>query len=200
MSIVTDWFLANYIEVIAAVLGLVGVWLTAKQYIWCWPVGLVCVILSAYVFFTARLYADVVLQCFYFVMTLYGWYYWIFGGKKKYEVPVRRIRRTELIIILLIGMVSNAIMGYIFARYTNAAYPYWDSFVTVWGIIGTWAMAKKIIEHWIMWIIIDLNCTAIYFFKELYAFTPQYFVFTLLAVYGYMEWKKELKKYRLSAA
>ena len=194
MNIILHWLSANYIELIAAILGLLGVWLTAKQYIWCWPVGLVNVLLSGYVFFTARLYADVVLQVFYLVMTIYGWYYWVFGGKKKYELPVRRIRKKELIFMLIIGMVGSATVGFIFYKFTNAAYPFWDSLLMVWGIIGTYAMAKKILEHWIMWIIIDLNCTALYFFKGLYAFTPQYFIFTLLAVYGYYEWIKDYKK------
>jgi nicotinamide mononucleotide transporter len=200
MHILLDWVRTNYIELIAAVLGLIGVWLTAKQNIWCWPLGLINVILSAYVFFTSRLYADVLLQTFYFVLTIYGWYNWVFGGPKKNELPIRNILRAELLIILSITATGTALMGFLFARYTNAAFPYWDSFVTVGGIIGTWAMAKKIIEHWIMWIILDLNCTAIYFCKSLYAFTPQYFIFVILSVYGIYEWRKELNKYKLSAA
>jgi nicotinamide mononucleotide transporter len=84
-------------------------------------------------------------------------------------------------------------VGFAFANYTNAAFPYWDSVLMVWGIIATYAMAKKIIEHWIMWIIIDLNCTVLYFCKNLYAFSPLYFIFTVLAIYGYFAWKKEMK-------
>ena len=187
-----SWIVDNYIEIIAALLGIAGVYLTIRQSIWCWPVGLINVVLSLVVFFTSKLYADVVLQIFYLVMTLYGWYFWIYGGEKKFEVPVRRIKEKELFIILILGIIMSAIVGFAFANYTDAAYPYWDSVLMVWGIIGTWAMAKKIIEHWIMWIIIDLNCTILYFCKHLYAFSPLYFVFTVLAVYGYFTWRKEL--------
>jgi nicotinamide mononucleotide transporter len=188
-----NWILDNYIEIIAALLGIAGVYLTVRQSIWCWPVGLINVILSLVVFFTSKLYADVVLQLFYLVMTLYGWYFWIYGGKRKYELPIRSITERELFVMLFVGFGASAITGFVFANYTDAAFPYWDSVLMVWGIIATWAMARKIIEHWIMWIIIDLNCTALYFFKQLYAFSPLYFIFTVLAVYGYITWKKEMK-------
>jgi nicotinamide mononucleotide transporter len=188
-----NWILVNYIEIIAALLGIVGVYLTIRQSIWCWPVGLINVLLSLVVFFTSKLYADVVLQIFYLVMTLYGWWFWIYGGEKKFEVPIRKLHRQEFYILLLLGSSFSAMVGFAFARYTDAAFPYWDSALMVWGIIATWAMAKKIIEHWLMWIIIDLNCTALYFCKQLYAFSPLYFIFTVLAIYGYFTWKKELK-------
>jgi nicotinamide mononucleotide transporter len=188
-----NWIIGNYIEIIAALLGIVGVYLTIRQKIWCWPVGLINVVLSLVVFFTSKLYADVVLQIFYLVMTLYGWYFWIYGGEKKFELPIRKITERELFVMLFAGLVLSAIVGFVFANYTDAAFPYWDSALMVWGITATWAMAKKIIEHWIMWIIIDLNCTALYFCKHLFAFSPLYFIFAVLALYGYFTWKKELK-------
>jgi len=127
-------------------------------------------------------------------MTLYGWYNWIFGGQKKFELQVRKIRPKEFVIMFVAGFCLAFVPAYLFATYTDAAYPYWDSMLTVWGIIATYAMGKKIIDHWTMWIVIDINCTVLYFIKELYAFAPLYFIFTLLAVYGYFTWKKDLKK------
>ncbi|HOY33316.1 MAG TPA: nicotinamide riboside transporter PnuC [Bacteroidales bacterium] len=189
-----NWITENYIELTAAILGIAGVYLTTRQNILCWPVGLVNVILSMYVFFTEKLYADVVLQIFYVAMTLYGWYNWIFGGQKKFELQVRKIRPKEFVIMFVAGFCLAFVTAYLFATYTDAAYPYWDSMLTVWGIIATYAMGKKIIDHWTMWIVIDINCTVLYFIKELYAFAPLYFIFTLLAVYGYFTWKKDLKK------
>jgi nicotinamide mononucleotide transporter len=195
-----NWIQDNYIEIIAALLGIAGVYLTIRQSIWCWPVGLVNVLLSLVVFFTSKLYADVVLQVFYLVMTLYGWWFWIFGGEKKFEVPVRKLKKPELFMLLLLGTVFSLLVGYAFARYTDAAFPFWDSALMVWGIIATWAMAKKIIEHWVMWIIIDLNCAALYFCKQLYAFSPLYFIFTVLAIFGYFTWKKQLLQHRIRSS
>lgn len=194
-----DWLIKNWVEVTAAILGIIGVWLTAKQKIWCWPVGLINVILSLYVFFVTKLYADVVLQLFYLVMTIYGWYNWRFGGENKTVLKVSQIKRNLMFFLILISVVFIFITGYLFSRYTDAALPYWDATVAVWGVIGTYVQAKKMIENWIIWILNDLLCTGIYFYKELFAFTVLYFVFSLLAVYGYVEWKKDLKKIKLTA-
>lgn len=194
IDIFLQWMVTNWVEITGFVLGLVGVWFEAKQNIWCWPIGLLNVVISMWVFFYSKLYADVILQVFYLVMTIYGWYYWAFGGQKKFQLPIRRLLRKELIWMLVLGFGLTAVLGYFLQKYTDAAFPYWDSLVTVWGVIATYAMARKIIEHWIMWIIIDLNCTAIYFCKHLFAFSPLYFIFTLLAVYGFFRWRNYYRK------
>ncbi len=200
MDALLNWFSVHGLELAAFVFGVLGVWLTARQNIWCWPVGLANVLLSLFVFFYARLYADVLLQLFYLVMTLYGWYEWLFGGENKSRLQIRRIRRPETFFLLLIGFAASLLAGWLFQRYTNAALPYWDSFVAVWGVIATWAMARKILEHWSMWIVIDLLCTGIYFYKGLYFFTALYFLFAVIAVYGHITWKKDYLKQRAPAA
>jgi nicotinamide mononucleotide transporter len=189
-----NWLTENYIEVIASVLGLLGVWLTTQQKIWCWPVGLANIILSLYVFFSSKLYADVVLQIFYCVITIYGWYNWLYGGSNKTRLKVSRIKRKLMLLLILIAIAAIAVTGYLFSRYTDAALPYWDATVAVWGVIGTYVQAKKYLENWIIWIFTDTLCTGIYFYKELYAFTLLYFTFIILGTYGYIEWKKDLKK------
>jgi len=194
MAIILSWISENYIEIIASLLGLWGVWLSTQQNIWCWPIGLLNVLLSLYVFFSSKLYADVALQIFYFVMTLYGWYNWLYGGENKTALKVTRIKQKLIIILIITSVFFIFIIGYIFSKYTDAALPYWDATVAVWGVIGTYIQAKKYIENWIIWILTDLLCTGIYFYKELYAFTALYFIFAILAVYGYVEWKKDLKK------
>lgn len=192
MQILIQWMLQNPAEIFAAILGISGVWLTTRQNLWCWPVGLANVILSAWVFFHARLYADVVLQAFYFVTTLYGWYQWKFGGKTKSGLKVSRIPRLLLLILIFSGFAAVFLSGWLFASFTNASLPYWDAGVAVWGVIATFAMARKYLESWTLWILIDSVCVGIYFYKELYAFTALYFIFVLLAVYGYISWKKDL--------
>jgi nicotinamide mononucleotide transporter len=193
MEVFSLWISENYIEVIATILGIAGVWMSTRQNVWCWPVGLLNVVLSLYVFFVSKLYADVVLQIFYFVITLYGWYNWLYGGEHKSALKVSRISTNLLLKLLFAGGIAIIITGYIFRKYTDAALPYWDSTVAVWGVIGTFAQAKKYIENWIIWILTDILCTGIYFYKELFAFTGLYFIFTLLAIYGYYQWKKDLK-------
>jgi nicotinamide mononucleotide transporter len=185
------WLGRNYIEVFGALAGVIGVWLTARQIIWCWPVALVNVVIYIYIFFISKLYADFGLQLFYLFMTLYGWYNWLYGGNDHHELSISRITFIKFLVFLLIGMPSVFILGYLLKNYTDAAFPYWDSFVSIWGIIGTYMMAKKILEHWILWIIVDMTCVGIYFFKELFATSILYFFFTILAVYGLSKWKRD---------
>ncbi len=193
MQTVFNWLGLHYLEISAFIFGVLGVWLTAKQSIWCWPVGLANVALSLFVFFFARLYADVLLQVFYLVMTLYGWYQWLWGGEKKSKLSIRKIKKLEILWLVIIGIVGTLLMGWLFKSYTNASLPFIDSFVAVWGILATWAMAKKIMEHWIAWIFIDLICVAIYTYKEIYFFTALYFIFTLMAVAGLKLWMKDYR-------
>ncbi|MFC1731949.1 nicotinamide riboside transporter PnuC [candidate division KSB1 bacterium] len=193
-----NWILNNYIEFIAVISGIIGVYLTAKQIIWCWPVAIVSVVLSLYVFFVAKLYQDSILQLFYLGMSFYGWYNWLHGGTKKVELKVNWIRLNHALFLILIGFLSIIIFGYLFQNYTDAALPYWDATTTVWGIIGTYMMAKKMIDNWIVWIIIDLLNVGIYFYKELYGFTVLYFIFTLLAIYGLREWITDYRKIKIN--
>lgn len=195
MDILLNWLNEHFVEVIAAISGIIGVWLTTRQNIWCWPVALVNVILYIYVFFAAKLYADFGLQIFYFVMTLYGWYNWLHGGDQHQKLEVvTHITKKLLIISLIIGIISQTALGFILANYSDAALPFWDSVVGVWGVIITYWMAKKILENWIAWIIIDLMCVGIYLYKDLYPTTVLYFVFAVLAVVGYFQWNKFIPK------
>ncbi len=188
-----EWIVSNYIELIAALLGVSGVWLTTRQNIWCWPVGLTNVILSMFVFFQAKLYYDFILQIFYFVMTLYGWYSWLFGTKKSQRLYVSKIGKKKLLFAIVITAVSVVILGKLAETYTDASLPYWDAFTTAGGIIATFWMARKIIENWYAWIFIDILCTFIYIYKGLYAFSVLYLIFAILAVIGYIQWKKDLQ-------
>ena len=179
-------------EIIATIAGLMGVWLTSRQHIACWPVALISIVFSFVVFYSERLYQDALLQVFYLVMALYGWYHWLYGGKNHSRLTVSRMERPTLYAYWGGGGVAMLASGYWFAQYTDAVLPYWDAISLVGGIIGTVWMARKWREHWILWVVIDVVCTGIYFSRGLYFFTFQYAVFTLLALYGWHTWKKEL--------
>jgi nicotinamide mononucleotide transporter len=129
-------------------------------------------------------------------MTLYGWYHWVFGKEGRRQLAVSHIKPALLVALIIAGALGSALAGYLFSTYTNASLPYWDAAVAVWGVIATYAMARKIIENWIMWIITDAVCVGIYFYKELFAFTVLYFIFTVLAAYGYYKWSKDYKSLR----
>ena len=180
----------NPVEIAATIFGLLCVWLTVKQNIWCWPTGLVMVVLYIFIFYEAKLYSDVILQVFYIFVQFYGWYYWLHGGKNRSEVPVTKMTKTALTVWTLIGIVGTLGWGYFMNRFTDASIPYGDAFTTVISIVAQWLMAKKVLESWWYWIAVDVVAVGVYFVKGLYLTTGLYAVFLGLAIAGYIAWRK----------
>ena len=187
------WIRSNYIEFCAALFSIAGVWLTTKQIIWCWPVSLAGLILSLFVFFYIHLYLQSILQIFYIVIALFGWYYWLYGGKVQKEIKVSRLKKEDAWIYIVSAIFAAIIFGYLFKRYTEDPLPWLDAATSVCGIITTYLMAKKIIENWLIWIANDVVVVWMCYYQKLYIFTILYLVFIILAVYGWKEWRKELK-------
>ena len=185
------WLKDNYIEFVATIFSIAGVWLTTKQIIWCWPVALIGLLLSVYVFYLTNLYLQVLLQIFYIVMTVYGWYYWKYGGKNNTEPKITNITKKMAINYIVSGLLCTIIAGYLFNKFTKDPQPILDALTSVCGIIATYLMAKKIIEHWIIWIFNDIIVVWMCYYQKLYIFTFLYFIFVILATYGLFEWKKD---------
>lgn len=181
-------------EIIGTILGLVSVWLTVRQNIWCWPTGLLMVALYAVVFFQAKLYADAGLQVVYFVLQIYGWYEWLRGGKMRGKLNVTRIRLRLGVALAVTAVTATALMGHLLATKTDAALPYWDSTATVLSLIAQWMLARKIIENWLVWITVDLLSIGIYAAKALYPTMALYAAFLALAALGWIEWRKSLNR------
>lgn len=180
------------LELAGTILGLISVWLTVRQNIWCWPTGLVMVALYAVVFFRARLYADAGLQVVYFVLQLYGWYEWLYGGKARGKLEVARITFRLGAWLAVVAAAATALMGYMLATRTDASLPYWDSAATVLSLVAQWMLARKLIENWLVWITVDVLSIGIYAAKALYPTMALYAAFLGLAVFGWIEWRKSL--------
>ncbi|RDV15148.1 nicotinamide riboside transporter PnuC [Pontibacter diazotrophicus] len=191
-SIVEALQAMNVVELIGVVTGIVCVWLAAKQNIWTWPIGLISVGMYVFVFYDARLYADMGLNAFYFVTSLYGWYMWLYGGKNDSERKVERVSKKEMTVLLALGLVFTLSLGYFLDNYTDADLSYTDSATTAVSLIGYWMMAKKQLENWIVWLVVDVVYVGVYTYKDLYLTSFLYFVFLLLSIKGYIDWKKDL--------
>lgn len=182
----------NVVELIGVVTGIACVWLAAKQNIWTWPIGLISVGMYVFVFYDARLYADMGLNAFYFVTSLYGWYMWLYGGKNDSERKVQRVSKKEMTVLLALGLVFTLSLGYFLDNYTDADLSYTDSATTAVSLMGYWMMAKKQLENWIVWLVVDVVYVGVYTYKDLYLTSFLYFVFLLLSIKGYLDWKKDL--------
>lgn len=189
-----EWFFKNWIEVAGALTGLVAIFFQIKQKVIFWPISLVNVILYIFVFFTARLYAEVSLQTYYLVVSIYGWYYWKKGGSEQMSkvLPVTKCSRKLIMILAGIFVLLFAGMAYLLKNYTNTDVPYVDAFVTSLSFIATWLLAKKKIENWLVWIFVDACCVGVYIYKGLYPTIVLFAVLTVLAFVGYAQWKKHL--------
>jgi nicotinamide mononucleotide transporter len=179
-------------EMVASVLGLVSVYLTVRQNVWCWPLGAVMVALYAVIFWMVNLFADAGLQVFFFGMQFYGWYEWLHGGEGRAELPVRLTPRPLLAPLALLGIACTAALGYTLRRWTRQDLAYWDSGIVVFSLIAQWMLARKYLENWLVWIGVDVVAVGVYWVKDLHATAVLYVVFLLLCVAGLRDWRRSL--------
>jgi len=191
-----SWFIDHYIELLGTIFGLLYIFFSIKQNIWCWPIGLISSVIYVSVFFNAKFYADMGLQLYYVFISIYGWYYWIYGGKStsknQLEVTTTGLKLGFLLFLVNLGLFL--FISFVLVNFTDSEIPYWDALTTAASIVATWMLAQKKIEHWILWIIVDTVSLGLYIYKELYATVILFAVYTVLAFFGYLEWKKSLQK------
>jgi nicotinamide mononucleotide transporter len=183
---------ANRWEILAVLFGIISVYLSTRENIWSWPTALINVGLYFVVFYEAKLYADMGLQVVYFALSLYGWYEWLYGGENRTELHVSRTSRTLGVRLIVIGVVCAATLGTVLARFTDAALPYLDSATTSTSLVAQWMMTRKILENWAVWAVVDVVYVGMFIFKKLYLTAGLYSVFFVLAVMGYVQWKRSL--------
>ncbi|MEW5725081.1 MAG: nicotinamide riboside transporter PnuC [Thermodesulfobacteriota bacterium] len=181
------------VEIASALFGLICVVLTIKEHIWCWPTGLVQVILAIFVYWHARLYSDLILHVIYVVMSVYGWYNWLHGGADKGRLFVTRLSPLGLLLWTSTAAAGTGLLGLFMDRLTNADLPYWDASTTVLSLIAQYLLTEKKLESFMAWILVDVLCIGIYFYKSLYAFTLEYAAFLVLAATGLLAWRKSWK-------
>ena len=180
------------LELVAAVTGAVSVWLSVRQNIWSWPTAIVNVVLYAIVFYDARLYADTGLQVVYAVLSVYGWYEWLYGGEGRTVLRVTRTSPRIAAVLTLIAAAGSALLGTLLHRATDAALPFMDSFLSSTSLVAQWMMTKKLLENWLVWIAVDVLYVGMFLFKGLYLTAGLYAVFLALAVRGYLDWRRSM--------
>ena len=179
-------------EVFAVILGVIAVYLSTRQNVWTYPLGIISVFIYIEIFYEVKLYADMGLQVFFIILQVYGWYEWLYGGEHKSVLHVSRTPFKTGIILALFVFAGTAVLGYTLHRTTDASLPYIDSFLAVLSMVAQWLLAKKYIENWNVWVAVNIGSIAMYGYKELYFTMVLYGVYLALAIIGYREWKKEI--------
>jgi nicotinamide mononucleotide transporter len=190
----SEWLAENYIELLGALLSIIYLLLSIRQNILLWPVGILGAVLYVFVFFQTKFYADMGLNIYYFFISIYGWITWSkAGGQDQQGMPVVRAGMVRGLILITIFFFLFLVMGYLLDQFTDSPVPYWDAFTTSGSIVATWMLTKKIIEHWILWVIIDLVSLGLYIHRGLYPTTVLFAIYTTMAIVGFIQWKKALK-------
>jgi nicotinamide mononucleotide transporter len=187
----TDWLAQHYVEVLGVVLSIIYLVLSIRQHIFLWPVGIMSAVMYVIVFFESKFYADMGLNVYYFFISIYGWINWSGATRKEQRsLPVTSAGKQRAMILLLVMLGFFIVIGYLLDRYTDSPLPYWDALTTAGSIVATWMLTRKILEHWIVWILVDLISMGLYIYRGLYPTAFLFLVYTIMAVVGYLEWRR----------
>jgi len=207
---ISKWLLNNYIEIFGAAAGIIYVFLEIRQHVLLWPVGIVTSAVYVWVFLTGKLYADMSLQVYYLAISILGWYWWASRSLQKKlviidnagEVTVSdesetlHVTRLKLRTGVILGLVFSALYLFIWlflSRLTDSPVPVWDSFITSLSIVATWMLARKIYEHWYLWIVVNAGSVLLFIIKGLYPTIILYIVYLVMSFAGLRQWKKTIR-------
>ncbi len=174
-------------EIIAVALGLANILLLVWRSIWNYPFGIAMVCLYAWIFFHARLYSDTLLQIFFLILNAYGWFHWSRASDGG-EVPVRMLTARSRSIAIVGVAAASLIWGSAMARWTDAAAPYWDGTIAMLSVLSQFLLAKRFVENWIGWILVDCLAIMLFWTRGLQLTAGLYVVFLVLSVAGLREW------------
>ena len=182
----------NPLEVAGVVTGILGVWLTTRQKIWCWPIGIASVVAYIVVFFQQRLYASMALQVVYVGLAAYGWYAWLHGGEDHHELRVSRTP-SRLVLPLAAGVLAaTAGVGWWLATRTDQALPYLDAFATVLSLVAQWMQTRKMLENWPVWIVVNVVYIGMVLSQGMPLTAGLYVIYAALAVIGFRDWRRSM--------
>ena len=181
------------LELLAVVLNILGVWLTARRIHWCWPVGIVAVLLYAWLFYQWKLYSDMLLQGVYVILQGYGWWRWCQGQLDQDKVHVGPLPWREAAWSLPAGALGALALGWLMHRHTDAALPWLDATLTAFSLVASFWAARKRIANWGLWIVLDSVYVGVFLYKALYPTAALYAGFVVLAVYGLRLWQADLR-------
>jgi nicotinamide mononucleotide transporter len=192
-----EWLSQHYIELVGAATGLLFLRFEIKQNPLLWPLGLLTSLFYIYIFFESKFYADMGLQVYYVFISIYGWYYWLRGSGNadgKTGVPITRVDKFQMLTYGAITIPIFVLISQILIHFSDSPLPYWDALTTALSITATWMLARKIMEHWMVWIVVNAISLGLYFYKGLYPTTVLFIFYTVLSFNGFVVWRRDFLK------
>ena len=195
----TEWLAAHMIEIFGAVTGIIYVFLEIKQNIWLWPVGIATSVTYIYVFRDNGFYADMLLQVYYLVISVYGWWAWTHGKQQEEalnsDLRISRIDLKTAVWTSAFTAIIFAVMWYVLDRWTDSPVPVWDAVITTLSVIATWMLTRKILEQWHVWIVANAIAILVYILKGMYPTVILFIVYFVMAIAGLFEWRRVFASY-----
>ena len=184
----------NTLDITATIVGLVYIWLEYKASIYLWIVGIIMQLIDIFLYYEAGLYADFGMAIYYALAATYGYVVWKFGKRNnqgtKEELPITHFKQSQILPAILAFLVIWLIIYEILVLFTNSDVPITDSFANALSFVGLWALARKYLEQWIIWIIVDIVLSALYIYKGIPFKAGLYALYVIIAIAGYHKWKK----------
>ena len=180
------------LEILATITGITSVALQAKEKVIAWPFAIVSVSILAYIFFFQKLYSDFGLHVIYIILNIYGWILWSQKKDTELVTPTKLLSNTGMATSAIITIAGCGILGYLMSAYTDADLPFFDAFTTSGSLVAQYLLAKKYLQNWWLWIIVDIVAIPLYIYKGLWIIAALFAVYLGLCIWGFVNWKKRL--------
>ena len=186
-------FLTHHcLDITTTILGLAYILLEYKASVWMWVVGFFMQCLGIVLYYQKGLYADCGMEFYYLAMTIYGFVAWMRHASKKQDLPIRHMPKKTAAIWLGLAAMIWLVLYLILTNFTDSRVPIFDAFTTALSIVGIWALARKYLEQWFVWIVVDIVTCGLYFYKDIPFKASLYGIYVIIAVFGFLKWKKSL--------
>ena len=192
-AISSQFHQTSWLEWVGTISGFICIYLAAKENIWNWPISIISVVTYSFVFYENKLYGDTGLQLYFLATAFYGWYFWL-RKKQTDDKPIESITAKQWLFIAGGIGVLTFLLSFYLKRYTDTDVPYADAFCTAMSFTAQLMMTRKILQNWILWVIVDICYVPLYFHKHLALTAFLYFVLIILAFTGYLDWKKTYRE------
>lgn len=192
-ALITQFHQTSGLEWVGTISGFICIYLAAKENIWNWPVSIISVVAYSFVFYEHQLYGDTGLQLYFLATAFYGWYFWL-RKKKADNKPIVRLTGRQWLLTGAAIVLLTFLLSFYLKKYTDTDVPYADAFCTAMSFTAQLLMTRKILQNWILWIIVDICYVPLYFHKHLALTAVLYFVLIILAFTGYLDWKKTYRE------
>lgn len=183
------------LEIFGTLVGLIYLWLEYRASIYLWIASIIMPAIYIFVCYDAGLYADFGINIYYLGAAVYGWLVWKYGHKptEQNELPITRMPKRNWLKAMVVFVVAQFLIAWILINFTDSDVPWWDAFTTALSIIGMWMLARKYLEQWWVWIVVDVVCVGLYLYKGLYFTSGLYALYSVIAVFGWLNWKRLMK-------